>query len=260
MTTSTTEHKPFWKRLLTGLAVTGFWLAVWQLLAKAVDYEWLLPAPPAVAKTLWQLAGTAAFWESAATSLLRVLIGFVAAVICGCLLAAVTVRFTAIRALLSPLMATIKSVPVASFILLAFVWIESDILPAVIAFSMVLPLVWNSTEKGLRQTDQKLLELAQVFRLGTARTWLHIRIPSVMPFLLPALTTGLGFAWKSGIAAEIIAHTEFSIGQYMYRAKSTLEMNELFAWTALVVVLSLLMESLLSFLLQRSGKFFREVA
>lgn len=248
------------KRLAVGAAVAAVWLAVWQILAARVDLELLLPSPLAVGKTLVNLAGTAVFWQSAATSLVRVLCGFAAAVVCGCLLAAATVRFAPLRALVSPILAIVKSVPVASFILLAFVWIGSEVLPAVIAFSMVLPIVWSNTEKGLKQTDVKLLELAKVCRFGAARTWRHIRIPAVMPYLLPALTTGLGFAWKSGIAAEIIAHTEFSIGQYMYRAKSMLETTELFAWTALVVVLSLAMEWVLAALLRRAGKHLKGVA
>lgn len=260
MTTSITARKPLWRRILIGCGAALFWVAVWDLLAYKVDLELLLPSPASVWRTLSSLAQTALFWKSAAVSLWRVLYGFAAAVATGCILAALTVRFSLLRSLIAPLLATVRCVPVASFILLAFVWIESDRLPAFIAFLMVLPLIWNSTEKGLRQTDVKLLELAKVYRFGTLRTWQHVRIPSVMPYLLPALTTGLGFAWKSGIAAEIIAHTDFSIGQYMYRAKASLEMSELFAWTAVVVVLSLLMEGALSALLRWAGKRFREVA
>ena len=252
-------ERPWWQRLLIGCGVAVFWLAAWYALAAGVNKPYLLPGPQAVAVTLFGLCRTAAFWQAAALSLLRVVAGFAAAVVAGCLLAVLTVRFSALRAMIAPLLRIIRCVPVASFILLAFIWIKSQLLPGVIAFLMVLPLIWGNVEKGLRQTDVRLLELARVCRLSPGRTWLHIRIPSVMPYLLPAMTTGLGFAWKSGVAAEVIGHTAGSIGQHMYEAKLYIEMPELFAWTVLIVVLSLGIEALLTMLLRRVARRFPEV-
>lgn len=59
-----------------------------------------------------------------------------------------------------------RAAPVASFIILALVWIRSSQLPAFIAFLMVVPVVWGNVEKGLREIDGGLLEMAQVYRLS----------------------------------------------------------------------------------------------
>ncbi|HBV80665.1 MAG TPA: hypothetical protein DEF33_06840, partial [Clostridiales bacterium] len=68
---------------------------------------------------------------------------------------------------------------------------------------------------------------------------------AVRPYLSAAATTGLGFAWKSCVAAEVIALSKNSVGRALYESKLYLETAELFAWTASVVLISVLFEKLL---------------
>ncbi len=242
------------KRVLLGLLAAVFWIAVWQAVSMAVGQELLVPAPLKVAGTLWRLLGSALFWKAAGFSLLRVAAGFLAAVIVGCAVAVLTVRFPLPRALLSPLLRVIRAAPVASFIILALVWIRTDRLPAFIAFLMVVPVVWANVERGIRETDERLLEMAAVFRMSWWKTLLRVRIPSVMPYFLTACTTGLGFAWKSGIAAEVICRPAASIGRQLQDAKTYLETPEVFAWTAVAVILSMALERLLVAAARRFGR------
>ena len=233
-----------------------FWLAVWQLMSMLVAQELLVPAPLAVVKVLWKLSGTLVFWQSVGASMLRVIIGFISALIFGSLLAVLTERFVLCDTLLSPMLRLIRALPVASFIILALVWLQSDILPIFIASMMVLPVVWENMRQGIQQTDKRLLEMAGAYQFGWWKTLLRVRIPSLMPFFLAACTTGLGFAWKSAVAAEIISRPEISIGRRLQDAKVYLETPELFAWTAVVIVCSLLLEKLFVLLIRRVSKRF----
>lgn len=234
------------RKTLTVLAVALFWLLLWEGLSHLIGKELILPTPERVFTVLIGLWQTAAFWESVGLSLLRVLCGFVAAVIGGTVLAVLTERFAAARAILTPALQVVRAAPVASFILLAFFWIKVDILPAFIAMMMVLPLVWANVSEGIRQTDPGLLEMAQLYRLPRGRVLREIRLPSLRPYFTAALTTGLGFAWKSGIAAEVICSNRQAIGASLREAKSLMEMPEVFAWTLTVVILSVAMEALLT--------------
>lgn len=242
------------KKLLTYLGVAAFWLVVWELFARAISQEILLPSVAAVAGTLVCLWGAEAFWLSVLASLLRVLLGFCAAVAAGTLLAVITCRVKLLHTLFSPLLHIVRAAPVASFIILAYFWIETDLLPAFIAFLMVVPMVWANVSQGIRQTDGKLLEMARVYRLGRGRTLRHVWLPSVKPYFLAACTTGLGFAWKSGIAAEVICSPDRAIGTELRNAKAYLETPEVFAWTVTVVVLSVLLEQVLLRLVHRNKK------
>lgn len=233
------------------LAVLAFWLLVWTALSVAIGEEILLPSPAVVVSVLWQQWGTASFWLTVGASLLRVLGGFAGAVAVGSVLAVLTTRFRLAEQLLSPLLHIVRAAPVASFIILAYFWIQLQILPAFIAFLMVVPLVWANIGQGIRQTDPKLLEMAHVYHFGPVKTLRHVYLPSVLPYFEAACTTGLGFAWKSGIAAEVICSPLFSIGREMLNAKAYLEMPMVFAWTVTVVLLSVIMERSLQRLVRR---------
>lgn len=239
---------------LTYLGVAAFWLVVWELGSRAIRQEILLPSVTAVAGTLVRLWGSDAFWLSVAASLLRVLLGFCAAVLTGTVLAVLTCRVKLLHTLCAPLLHIVRAAPVASFIILAYFWIETDLLPAFIAFLMVVPMVWANVSQGIRQTDGKLLEMARVYRLRRGKILRHVWLPSVMPYFLTACTTGLGFAWKSGIAAEVICSPDLAIGTELKNAKAYLETPEVFAWTVTVVVLSVLLERVLLKLVRKNRK------
>ena len=64
----------------------------------------------------------------------------------------------------------------------------------------------------------------------------------------------MGLAWKAGIAAEVLAHAANSIGGQIYDAKIYIETADLFAWTAVVILMSVLLEKLMVFVIQKVGK------
>lgn len=251
-----TTHKNNIRGLLAGLLSAAFWLAVWQFISMIVAQELLVPAPLVVLKALTRLAGTTEFWQSAGVSLIRIVSGFIGGIIFGSISAVMTTRFRLADMLISPMLRIIRATPVASFIILALVWIKTGRLPAFISFLMVVPVVWSNVEKGIRQTDIKLLEMAKVFRLGRLKTLVSIRIPSVMPYFMAACTTGMGLAWKSGIAAEVISRPDLSIGKQLQNAKIYLETPEVFALTITVVLLSIMLEKILIVTASRFGRRF----
>ncbi|MBR2319963.1 MAG: ABC transporter permease subunit [Clostridia bacterium] len=244
-------------RLLRGVAVAIFWLTVWAGGCYLANRTLLIPLPYPwdVAKVLWQLVGEISFWTAVGMSLLRVVAGFAVALAAGVALAMLTTRFAVVHTLLSPILSVIKATPVASFILLAFLWIRAENMPTFIAFLMVIPLVWENVRQGILHTDKKLLEMAKVFRLSYRQRLWHIRFPAVKPYLQAAVTTGFGFAWKAGVAAEILCWTGDSIGYHIAAEQQSFETAHVFAWTAVMVVLSVVLERLMRRLMNR-----REVA
>ena len=233
------------KNVLRGLLVALFWLLLWYLLARLVGKELLLPSPSAVCRRLLSLAGEASFWRTCGVSLLRILSGVLTAVLAGTVLAVLTSRFSLLRALFSPLLTVIKSTPVASFIILALVWMGRSILPAFIASLIVLPVVWSNVSAGIAAADPQLLEVAALFRFSRGKTALRVYLPAATPYFLSACRSSLGLGWKAGIAAEVLTMPAVSIGKMLYESKLYLETVDLFTWTVVVVLCSLLIEKLL---------------
>jgi len=238
--------------LLKNCMITAFWLCVWQGLSMLVGNPLLLPAPLVVVHRLWALMGTGSFWAMVGASLLRILCGTVVAVVLGTLLAVVCCRWQLVNDLFSPLLTIIKSTPVVSFIILLLIWVGRDILPAVVVILVVLPVIWGNVCAGIRNTDPLLLRTATVFHFPLLRKLRRVWIPSVMPHFLSACRTSLGLAWKSGIAAEVIAIVAGSIGEQLYSGKLYFESDALLGWTLLIVLISVAVERLFMLILTRT--------
>lgn len=251
-----------------------FWLLVWELLALAVDHrdlsaawsagdwsalleelcrgqELLLPAPLAVMEELWDLAVLPEFWQAAGSSLLRIFGGVLSGVLLGSALAALTSASGWADWLFSPAVRVVRAVPVASFIILVLLWVERSLVPLVISALMVLPVVWGNVSRGAAQTDRQLLELARAYRFGRWKTLSLVYVPSVLPYFASACRTALGLGWKAGVAAEVLCLPPAAIGTQVYYAKIYLETPALFAWTLVVIALSLGLEGAMGALLRR---------
>ena len=228
-----------------------FWLLIWQLGSMALHRDILLVSPVRVAQTLFELAETRRFWASIGGSLVRIVGGFLLAAVCGTLAAALAARFRRVEELLAPLVLAMKTIPVASFIILALIWIGSTNLAVFIAFVMVFPILYTNVISGIRATDGELLEMARVFRLPPMRRIRYVYLPQVMPYFRAGCTVGLGLCWKAGVAAEVIGMPVGSIGERLQQAKVYLDTPDLLAWTVVIVCLSVGVEKLFGFLLAR---------
>ena len=229
-----------------------FWLGVWQLAAAAVGQELLLPGPAAVGRRLLELAAGAVFWQTALASLLRIFGGLLLGVALGALLAGLTAWVPLLDWVLTPAVKVVRATPVASFILLVYLWVERGRVPGLISALMVLPVVWGNVTRGIAETDPQLLELARAYGFGRGRTLRRIYIPSVLPYFASGCRTALGLAWTAGVAAEVLCQPQNAIGTQIYNTKYYLETPSLFAWTLVVIALSFLLEWAVGVLLRRA--------
>lgn len=249
------------KHILGKLTALLFWVAIWQVCYLLVHQELLVAAPLHVAQRLVQLGQTAAFWQSAGASLVRILAGFLIAIAVGSILAVLTHFISPLRVLFSPFVSIVRATPVASFILLALVWMRTGIMPAFISFLMVLPIVFSNISQGLQVKNVQLLEMASIYKLNRKKRMQAIYLPTLAPYFKAAWTGGLGLAWKAGVSAEVIGTPALSIGKELHTAKITLETVDLFAWTLTVILLSVVLEKLLTTIIQRIlGRYGKGVA
>ena len=196
---------------------------------------------------------TRAFWHRIGFSAGRILTGFSLALLAGCLFAVLAHTSQLLHELLAPVMQLVKATPVASFIILALLWIRSKNLSILISFLMVLPVVYSAILEGLSNLDRQLGEMAQVFRIPRVRQTRYIWLPQIWPYLMQSCRVGLGICWKSGVAAEVIGLPSGSLGDALYQAKIYLQTADLFAWTFVIVCASALFERCFLWLLRRIG-------
>ncbi len=231
-----------------------FWLAVWQIASMVLHQELFLVSPVRVLLRLGQLALEPSFWGSIASSLLRIGGGFLLAMILGTALAVLAAGFSRVRELLEPLMLSVKSVPVASFIILALLLFSSRYLAILISFLIVLPVLYTNVLTGIREMGRDLREVAQVFQLPARRAVRYLYLPQVLPYFRSACAVAVGLSWKAGVAAEVIGMPEGSIGEQLQQAKIYLNTPDLLAWTVVIILVSLGFEKLFLTLLDWTGR------
>lgn len=233
------------KKTMRKLLPVAVWLSVWQLLSLAVKNEILLPSVPKVLSTLGELVVTADFWKNIAFSMGRIISGYVIGVVSGIIIAVICYKVKPAKDLLSPVISVIRTTPVASFIILALVWINKTWVPVFIVFLIVMPIVYQNIYDGIGDTPTVLTESAKIYRLSFSKRLKYIYFNSIKSSFKSALVTAFGLAWKSGIAAEVLAVPVSSIGYNIFRSKINIQTDALFAWTLVVILLSGLFEMII---------------
>lgn len=219
-----------------------FWLLLWQLLAFWMDSPVLLASPFAAFFALLQLAVQGDFWIAAGFSLLKIAGGFFLGLFLGLLFAAAAAKSRLIEELLHPLMSFLKAVPLAAVAVLLLIWWGSFYLSVSVSFLVMFPNVYINTLEGIRSGDRELLQMAEVFKMPGATRFFYIYRPALRPFLYGNMKSGLGMSFKAGIAAEVLGMPSFSIGERLYLSKLYLDTAQVFALTAVVILLSLCFE------------------
>lgn len=213
-----------------------------------------LATPVQTLAALARIAPTAGFWQRIAFSALRILAGFLLAVAGGLVLGAAGARWRRVRIFVEPVMQLIRAMPVASFVILALLWVRGENLSVVVSFTHVLPVVYAGVLAGIADTDPQLLEMARVYRLPLGARLRYIWLPGVFPSFSESCIAAMGMCWKSGVSAEVIGLPDHSVGDALYRAKITLSTPEVFAWTLVIVLLSALLSAAAARLLRAAKK------
>lgn len=228
----------------------AFWLLLWQAAAMLAGQDFLLASPLQTLRRFFELAMTADFYLAALLSLSRIMAGFLLGLALGGLLAGLAARFGWLGQLLAPLCTVLRAIPVASFVVAALIWLPSRRLSWLVSFLVSFPLIYSAALGEIRRIDPKLIEMAQLLRMPPARQLAYIYLLSGLRGFEASCSTAIGFAWKSGVAAELISIPAGTIGERLYEAKIYLMSGDLFAWTILIVLLSALCARLFGWLMR----------
>lgn len=233
------------------LLTAVFWIAVWQVLSIIVGNELFLPFPISAAKALAGLLKTGIFYKECGYTILRCLYGMGLSFVTGLLAAFLSYKFIFARDVLSLPISLLKTVPVMAVIIYAVLLLKSDTVPVLICFLMCFPAVYTNVLLGLDNIDKKYIEFADIYNISSSLKFKYIYLPSVFPYIKAALTLIAGLSWKSVVAAEVLSIPKFSMGYKLLNAKIYFETDDLFAWVAAIVVLSICFEKIIKAIVEK---------
>lgn len=241
MKASTTRGKIL-KNTVNILISAVFWTALWDFAAHIVDMKYVFPSPAATFGRLFELMSTERFYIHAGNSLLSIIKGFLGGALIGTALGILSALIKGVDILFSPLHTVIRATPVASFIILAFIWMDNKDIPVLISVLMITPIVWSTLKTAIANVDPQLKEMASCYKMPLKRCVIDLYLPSVLPTYLTSLVTAMGLGWKAGIAAEVLCGSVNTLGNDLSEAKRYLEVKDQFALTVAIIILSVIME------------------
>lgn len=246
---------PLYKCLKTILSIIAI-LAIWDVIALIVGDGYFLPGVSETAASLIKIVVSGEAFKVIFIALFRVISGLVLGIASGVILAALCHKFDIVNTLISPIISIMKATPVACIIVLLWIRLNYTEIAIFVVVLMVLPIVWQNVYEAFKSIDKSLIEVADVFKISSKQRLKILVIPSILSYLLPATVTAIGLAWKAEIAAEIM--TNSNIGELIYDFKTvSYDTASIFAWTAIIVTLSILFEKTAKHFLGRLANEFR---
>jgi sulfonate transport system permease protein len=230
---------------VAGLALPlVFLLLVEGLVRLSVLPAHLVPAPSAIAQTLWDMGG-ARLGRHIGASCLRVFAGFGIGSALALLIGAAMGLSRRIDALLDPACQALRAIPSLAWVPILLLWMGIDEAPKItlIAIGAFFP-VQLSVVAGIRDVDRKLIELGEVNRLNQRALFTRILLPASLPQIFTGLRTGLSLAWMFMVAAELIAATR-GLGYLLSDGRETGRPDIVFGAILLLALLGKLSDSVL---------------
>lgn len=242
-----------WRRLWQGGLTIVVALAFWQIASNTGIFgrtspessRLLLPPPAIVFSSLVVMVRSGYLLDNVSISVLRVLCGFVLASLIAVPLGIAMALSATIHNLVDPIVRLVSPIPGVAWVPIAILWFGLGDQAAIfiIAIGSIFPILL-STIQGVQDVDSRLVDAARTMGASQWQILQRVMLPSLIPYLVTGFRTGLSFAWRVVIAAEMVGVPK-GIGYMLTVGRSTGQ-TEITIVTMLVLgVLMILVEELI---------------
>ena len=230
-----------WRRRIL---IVLLWIAVWEGVYLLIGRDIYFPSPVSVAQTFFGLLTEKNTWTVIGFSVYRTLFALIASAVLGVVFGMACGLNRTMYDVINPLIVVLKSTPVVSVIIIAIIWFRSTDVPIFSGFLMCFPIVFTGTVAGIRGTDPKLVEMCSFYKLRRFDKLRFLYFRSAKPYINASIVSAIGIGWKAVAAAEVLSTPRLSIGANLFFAKTALDPALLFAWTAIIILLSFVFETI----------------
>jgi ABC-type nitrate/sulfonate/bicarbonate transport system permease component len=242
------RQSPWLRPLISILAP----LMLWELAAQlGWINKFLLPPPSAIVRAIVLQSGPSgnppyAIWLHVWSSLYRILVGVLLALVIGGTVGMLIGMTRWGRWIFQPVISALLPVPTLAWtpILLLIFGIDDRTTIAVVCIAASFQIIYN-VAAGLDQLSDKVFWVAQSMGATRMQCMWRVAIPGTMPFLITGIKLGIGFAWRSLIAAEMLAASSYGLGFMIFDAAEYLSMDVIFGGIFLIGILGYILENII---------------
>lgn len=221
-----------------------FILLMWVVFGIIVNNDIILPKIDNVLKKLWVLLSKYRTYIIIFNTLSRLLFTIFISFIISVLLGTLSIISTRIRSFLLPIVTIIKTLPVATIIIILLIIFGGSKSPLIITGFVVFPLIYESIVTSFKTIDKSLIDDILTISNINFNVIKDVFIPIGTPFILTSIISSIGLGLKVMVMAEFIAQPNNTIGKEILYSKEMLQMENVFAWTLILIVFVMIIEIL----------------
>jgi NitT/TauT family transport system permease protein len=243
-----TSH-PIWTKVLPPIIGIIVVLGLWQLAFMShIKPDWALPSPSMVWDTLKTQWSQGVVWPSIENSLRRALTGFLMSIAIGTPLGLVVARVRPIRTALGPVLSGLQQLPSVAWVPAAVIWfgLTNSAIYMVVLLGAI-PSIANGLISAVDQIPPLYLRAGKVMGARGFNSVRFILLPAALPGYLSGLEQGWAFAWRSLMAAELIAWSPqlgLGLGKLLETGRDLGDMSMVFSAIFLILLVGIAVERL----------------
>ena len=225
-----------------------FLLIVWQIAAVSVGNDILIPYPLETLSRTIALFQSASFYQAVGSTLLRVAKGVFLSFAAALCVSILSDRFPVFGLLVSPVLVITRTIPNISYIVIALIWLGAEGAVSAVSFMILFPVFANAFTNRLAGAEQSLRDAELIYPETFFRRLRYRVLPDLLPEMLATGKTAAGLGLKVGIMAEILGQVRSGIGRSMNYARLNLDTAGIVAWTIVIILLSVVIDGIFSWL------------
>ena len=219
-----------------------FYFILWQMIAMIVNQSIILPSFLDVLNRLVYILSDVSFYNHLFITLFRVILGTLSAFVLSFIFAILSYDFKLINQALKPLVLVSKTIPNITYILLVLIWFSREMSVFFVTLLILFPVLYTQISTGLLGINPEHLEVLKLYPETYFHRLTKVIIPLIRISLFEGLKGALSLGFKVGVMAEILGQVQPGLGYLMHIARMNFETIDLFAYTAIMIMVVVLIE------------------
>ena len=217
-------------------------LLIWQIFSVQIDNQFILPGPLKVFKAFLELLKNISTYQIIGLTLFRLFIAFIFSLVFAVILGLLAGNYSLIDEFLWPLVSALRTLPVASIIIIIIILMGRNYSLYLITFLMIFPIIYEATKQGVLNIDKSLKDAIALETHNQLTIMTKLHFPLVLPYIKTAILQSVGLGFKVIVMAEFIAQTSKGIGRALFNGSISINYELVFAWTLIIIFIVAIFE------------------
>ncbi|QWC00292.1 ABC transporter permease subunit [Mycoplasmatota bacterium] len=220
-------------------------IIIWTLYALVIDNQYIFPNPLTVIKSFIDLLTQVKTYSIIVYTLFRLIVAFIISAFLGIFLGLLAGNLKALDEFLHPLIISLRTLPIASIIIILMILLGRSFSLYIITFLMIFPIIYEASKHGVHNIPQALKNNIALENHPKRIIFFKIQLPLSLPYIRTSLFQSIGLGFKVIVMAEFITQTQMGIGRELYNGTISIQYERVFAWTIIIIIIVALFEVIL---------------